>query len=183
MRYSQLAVVSGIVLLSASCIVPAGQVVAVPQSPTVRATLSGHGRAQLQGVLIWAEADSLKLHVEAIRDAVTVAVSDVATLEVYRGRKPTAGSVAKGAGIGAAAGTALGFLVGITTEAAFGGMFGGERDFSEAAATGAAYGMVEGAFTGATLGAASGEAVWLPITVHQLRELLCHCRIPDESER
>ena len=41
----------------------------------------------------------------------------------------------------------------------------------------AAEGLVQGAFAGAAIVAAVGETVWHEVTVHQLREEMCHCRI------
>ena len=168
------------VLLSTACVVSHPHPGAYPQGVQVRVSSAEAGPLPLEGTLIFLEADTLKLFDKRTSAAVLVPTSSITRLEVFRGRKGSVGSTAKGAGIGAAAGAALGAAIGLTTEALFGGMFGSDRDYGEAVGQAAAYGAVEGAFVGATVGATVGDAMWREVTVHDLREELCHCRIPHE---
>lgn len=137
---------------------------------------ASHGQS---GILIYVDGDTLSMYASDRQSPVAIPVSSITRLEVYRGQKGSVGGAAKGAGIGALLGAALGAAVGGTTEAIFGGMLGRKRDYGDAVAEGATRGVVEGAFTGAMIGAAAGDAVWHEVTVHQLREELCHCRIPE----
>ena len=169
------------VLCSAACVVSHPTPAAYPQGVQVRVVSTEAGPLPLEGTLIYAEADTLKLYVPQYRSTLAVPVGSVTRLEVYRGRKGSAGKAVKGAVIGTVAGAAVGAALGATTEAIFGGMFGSRRDYGGAMAVGAADGAITGAFVGATAGATVGDAVWQDVTVHELREELCHCRIaqPD----
>jgi hypothetical protein len=166
------------VLFSAACVVSQPTPAAYPQGVQVRVVSAEAGPLPLEGTLIYAEADTLKLYVPRHRSTLAVPVGSVTRLEVYRGRKGSAGKAVKGAAIGTVAGAAMGAAIGATTEAIFGGMFGSRRDYGDAIAIGAADGAVTGAFVGATAGATVGDAVWQEVTVHDLRQELCHCRLP-----
>jgi uncharacterized protein YcfJ len=166
-----------LVLISTACVVSQPTPAAYPQGVQVRVVSTDAGPLPLEGTLIYAEADTLTLYVPQYRSTVSVPVGSVTRLEVYRGRKGSAGKAVKGAAIGTVAGAAMGAAIGATTEAIFGGMLGSQRDYGDAIAVGAADGAVAGAFVGATAGATVGDAVWQEVTVHDLRQELCHCRI------
>lgn len=169
-----------LVLISTACVVSHPTPAAYPQGVQVRVVSTEAGPLPLEGTLIYAEADTLKLYVPQYRSTFSVPVGSVTRLEVYRGRKGSAGKAVKGAAVGTVAGAVMGAALGATTEAIFGGMFGSTRDYGEAIAVGAADGAVTGAFVGATAGATVGDAVWQEVTVLDLRQELCHCRI-DQS--
>lgn len=167
------------VLFSTACVVSQPTPAAYPQGVQVRVVSTDAGPLPLEGTLIYAEADTLKVYVPQNRSTIAVPVGSVTRLEVYRGRKGSAGKAVQGAAIGTVAGAAMGAAIGATTEAIFGGMFGSQRDYGDAIGTAAADGAVTGAFVGATAGATVGDAVWQEVTVHDLREELCHCRLPQ----
>jgi len=129
------------------------------------------------GTLIYLEADTLVMYAEDRLERRSIPVAHIAKLEVYRGRKPSVSGAAKGAGAGAV----FGAIVGAASAAAAGAVFGGfaDVDVGEMAARGAIEGMVTGALGGAAIGASYGSAKWQEVTVRQLREELCHCRIPE----
>ncbi len=133
----------------------------------------------LTGILIHVDGDTVSLYSQKRGGRLGIPVWGISKIELERGRKASVGAVAKGAGLGAVAGAALGAAVGGTAEALFGGWFGGRRDYGRAIGEGATEGLVTGAFTGAVIGAVAGETVWHEVTVHQLREEMCHCRIPQ----
>lgn len=175
---------------TSACLVSNPYPAPIPQSVHVRVTADVScletgacvdlpvGRS-LTGILIYVDGDTVSLYSQERAGRVGIPVWAISKIEVERGRKVTAGAVAKGAGLGAIAGAALGAAVGATGESLFGGIFGRKRDYGEAIGEGAAGGLVSGAFTGAVIGAAVGESVWHEVTVHQLREEMCHCRIPQ----
>ncbi len=177
MRARNTLALSSLVLFSTACVVSQPTPAAYPQGVQVRVVSTDAGPLPLEGTLIYAEADTVKLYVPPHRSTIAVPVGSLTRLEVYRGRKGSAGKTMKGAAIGTVAGAALGAAIGATTEAMFGGMFGRTRDYGEAIAVGAADGAVTGAFVGATAGATVGDAVWQEVTVLDLRQELCHCRI------
>jgi hypothetical protein len=129
------------------------------------------------GTLIFLEADTLLMYDGDRLGRMAIPVAQIAKLEVYRGRKPSAAGAAKGAGLGAA----FGALVGAAAAGASAAIFGGiaDVDVGEMAARGAIQGAVGGALTGAAVGASVGSPVWQEVSVRQLREELCHCRIPE----
>ena len=166
----------------------------IPQSVRVRVAAEGFCletqacvhlavTQSLIGILIYADGDTLSLYSQKRGGRVSIPASKISKIEVERGRKASAGAVAKGAGLGAIAGAAIGAAVGATGEALFGGIFGGKRDYGKAVGESAAEGLVQGAFAGAAIGAAVGETVWHEVTVRQLREEMCHCRIRQPETR
>lgn len=155
----------------------------------VRATIScpattvcagySHGESH-EGTLILVDSDTLVLYAKDRRARVGLPVVYIDKLEVYRGREGSAAAAAKGAAVGAIGGAVLGAVIGGATEALVGHL-DGERDVGEAAGVWAAEGAVVGAIGGAVAGATSGETVWEEVTVEQLREELCHCRLPQPA--
>jgi hypothetical protein len=129
------------------------------------------------GTLIYLEADTLLMYAEDQLVRLPIPVAHIAKLEVYRGRKPSVAGAAKGAGVGALMGAAIGAAAAGVSGAVFGGI--ADVDVGEMAARGAIEGVVGGAITGAAVGASVGSPVWQEVSVRQLREELCHCRIEE----
>ena len=176
-------VLGSTVLLSAACAVSSPHSGAHPQGLQVRVVSARAGPLPLEGTLIYLEADTLKLFNGRTRSTMLVPTTAITHLEVYRGRKGSASGALKGAAVGTAAGAVMGAAIGLTAEAIFGGIAGRDRDYGGTIAEAAADGAVTGAFVGATAGATVGDAVWQELTVHDLREELCHCRIPRTSSQ
>ncbi len=169
---------SGCVVTNPSPPAPAGTVVRVSEYPTPPAPTELP--RVFQGTLIYLDADTLLLHDSQSWKHVAVPVTRIAKLEVWRGRRPTAGSVAKGVGIGALTGALAGALAGAAAEAIFGGL-DGDHDIGEAAARGGVEGAIQGGIAGGVVGAAIGSTVWQEVTVLQLRQELCNCRISEPT--
>ncbi len=178
--------VAGLLAAGAGCYLPPAQV-ATPQGFRVRVTSCGGSHScgthtiQHEGPLVYLESDSLLMWSDRTDQLLSIAVPQIRKLEVYRGNRPSAEGAVKGGAAGAVVGTALGAATGVVAEAFFGGMFGAEPNIGEAAATGAAYGLVDGAMTGAAVGAMAGSPVWQEVSVLELRQELCHCRLAAEA--
>jgi hypothetical protein len=127
--------------------------------------------------MIYLEADTLLMYGEDGLGRLPIAVAHIAKLEVHRGRKPSAEGAMKGAGIGALLGALAGAAAGVAGVAAFGDFAGASG--GELVARSAVEGAIGGAITGGAIGAGVGTPVWRQVSVKQLREELCHCRIPD----
>ena len=177
---------------TSACLVSNPYPAPIPQSVHVRVTadvscqetracINWPVTQSLTGILIYVDGDTVSLYSQERAGRVGIPTWAISKIEVERGRKATAGAVAKGAGLGAIAGAALGAAAGATGEAIFGGIFGKKRNYGQAVGESAAEGLVTGAFAGAAVGAAVGEPVWHEVTVHQLREEICHCRIPRQE--
>ena len=154
---------------------------AVPQGWHVRVyvtTTAGADTVMLQGVVVWAVEDSLRLHGEEALIQVTVPVRRIARLEVFRGQRATAASAAKGAAAGAGIGALLGTIFSATGAAIGGAIFGVDAAVDDALTEGFVRGATEGAAWGLMAGATLGEGVWQVIAYHDLREEMCHCRLP-----
>ncbi len=95
--------------------------------------------------------------------------------------RPSAEGTVKGGAAGAAVGTELGAATGVLADALFAGMFAVDPDIGEAAATGAAYGPVDGTLTGAAVGAMASSPIWQELTVLELRQEPCPCRLTAET--
>jgi hypothetical protein len=132
-----------------------------------------------EGRLIWADADGIQLYSRKLNRRVAIPASSIAGIEVYRERKGSAKAAAEGGATGAIAGAALGGLLGLVSEAAFGGLRVGGRDYSDAIGDGALAGALTGGTIGAVAGATAGEEVWEVVTLRELREELCRCRIEE----
>jgi hypothetical protein len=175
--------VATIALAGSGCIVANPSPAPDPLSVQVRVTLCADNPACTTparvhtGTLIYLEADTLLMYAEDRLGRLPIAVAHIAKLEVGRGRKPSAEGAMKGAGIGALLGTLAGAAAGVAGVAAFGGFAG--IDAGEIVARSAVEGAVGGAVTGAAIGAGVGTPVWREVGVKQLREELCHCRIPE----
>ena len=130
-----------------------------------------------EGTLVYVTEDSLKMHAVGHSRAVTLGADAILKLEVYRGRRATAGSTARGAGKGAAAGAVVGAFLGLVG-GAIADAAGWHVDYTEALGIGAAYGAINGATVGATQGATVGDKVWQEVSFGGLREELCQCPIP-----
>ncbi|NIN10293.1 MAG: hypothetical protein GTN62_03105 [Gemmatimonadales bacterium] len=178
------AALAATLLLLSGCVVAGPRTAPGPQTLRVRVTayppnqLWAGFATQHEGTLIFVDSDTLSLYSDGRHAYTAIPVASITKLEVYRGQKGSVGSAAKGAGVGAAAGALLGAIAGATSAAIFGGLFDYDPDIGEAATEGAVVGAVDGAITGAYLGATVGEAIWQEVTVHQLRQELCRCRIP-----
>ncbi len=172
-------------LVASACVAPPQQPVPAEglrvrvtvSCPAARACTSSPNGGTYEGSLILVDSDTLILYAKNRRARVTLSVFSISKLEVYRGRKGSAAAAAKGAVVGAFGGAVIGALLGGTTEAILGGL-DGDREVAEKAAEGAGVGAVIGGIGGAVAGATSGEVVWEEVTVEQLRQELCHCRVP-----
>ncbi len=181
--------VVGRLVLASGCVISRPQPVPVPE--TVRMRVSGawgcpadtacaepQRALEYQGTLIVPKDETLVLHDERQHARVAVALAEVTRLEIYRGHKGSARAAAKGSGLGALLGTGLGAVVGAASAGVAGEIFDGETDLGAPAAEGAVTGATAGAIAGAVHGATVGSAVWQEITVHDLRQELCQCRLP-----
>jgi hypothetical protein len=172
--------VAGLLLLT-GCVMQQPTSVTAPAYWRVRVyttSTGGSDTMMLQGVVVWAEEDSLRIYHEQGLTHRTLPVSSIARLELYRGQRPTAGTAAKGAVAGTGIGAFLGALSSGASAAVLGAIWNQSVDIEEAVTYGAVEGAVEGAAVGLVAGATLGEAVWQAIPYHALREELCHCRLP-----
>jgi hypothetical protein len=133
-----------------------------------------------EGMLARADDDSLLVYDPRRNGYAAFPVAAITRLEIHRGQaRGSVGNAAsqgvKTAAVGAGVGAAVGFLSGLVIPP----IFGGRSDPGRFAAAGAAEGAIQGAAVGAIQGAMMGPALWQAITVRQLREELCHCRLPE----
>jgi len=131
-----------------------------------------------EGTLVRVDDDSLLVYDPSRNGYAAFPVSAISRLELYRGQaRGSLGNAArqgaKTAAIGAGVGAAIGAVSGLLIPP----IFHQEPDPGRWALAGATQGAVEGAAAGAITGAMTGPSLWQPVTVRQLREELCHCRI------
>jgi hypothetical protein len=171
------------------CVVQPAPSVTTPQYWRLRVYAAEPGQSDtvmLQGIIAWAVEDSLRIYHEQEMRHVTLPVSSIARLAIYRGQHATAGTAAAGAATGAGIGALLGALSSAASAAVFGAIWDESVNVTEAVTYGAVEGAVEGAAVGLVAGATLGEGVWQEIPYHDLREEMCHCRLPvggDSPER
>lgn len=175
-RLSPLVVFAGLT----ACVHTQAPSVTPPQYWRVRVHVmspTGADGVMVQGVVVWATEDSLRIYDEAALTHRILAATVVARIDIYRGQRATAGTAAKGALAGAGVGAFLGALAGGASSAVVGAIFDTDPNLDEALVYGAVEGAVYGAGAGLAAGATLGEAHWQTITYHDLREEMCHCRI------
>lgn len=188
------AVLAALPFLASACVVSVPQPMLIPQSVQVRVTktelcppeaaCAGYPRElRFEGTLISLDADTFVLYAKRRQSQVAIPVPSIAKLEVYRGHRGSFESAAKGAAVGTVAGAGLGAMAagaGTILGKALLGDLAKDADIGEAMAEGAIEGATTGMVVGAVAGATIGSPVWEPVTVHQLRQELCHCRLPAE---
>ncbi len=147
-----------------------------PCAPTQRcdrATEVAH-----EGELIFASYDSVVIYSLKDRQEFAVPAGEISRLEVYRGRRGSAGAAARGAVKGTLLGAAAGAVFG-ASNAVMGAILDSGEDPEEYIAAGAAGGAVLGAAAGAVDGATRGDAVWQETTIRRLLQDLCRCQEPE----
>lgn len=130
-----------------------------------------------EGELIFASYDSVVIYSLRGPREFAVPVEEISRLEVYRGRRGSAGAAAKGFVKGALIGAAAGAVVGASS-ATMGAVMGSSQDGGRVVAAGAAGGAVLGAAGGTVEGATQGDTVWQEITLRRLLQDLCRCQEP-----
>ena len=165
-------------LCGTACVPPPTQQ-PVLQGPLVRVALRQAPATWYTGPVLFVDGDSLRLYVRELHLAQTTPLSAIVGLEVFRGRRGSVGAAARGAATGTAVGVGLGAVASGLGAALGSALLGGRVDLGEAMAEGAVQGAVDGALIGAGMGAVAGDEVWQAVTVRELREELCRCRIAE----
>lgn len=164
MNHRVVAVLTVLVLLSSGCVMVQHAPKATERELWVRFQVSHQTH---KGALLALDRDSLSVVAWNEPDAaVTVPISAVSALELYRGRNPSAKAALKGAAVGAVLGAAGGGITGLITGAVSGDP---GRGLAEGAAVGAGTGLVAGAIAGIL----EGEDDWQSIEIESLRAIFC----------